>query len=284
MQEIKVGIYAFISKVSGFCYVGQSINLAKRKREHLKDLRNGNHHAAHLQRHCKAHGLDCLDYRVLEYCDIESLTTREQFWMLAYEPTGSFNTIPAADSTKGFSPSAETRLKISLAGKGKKRSEETRALMRITNSRPVSKEAVVKMVATRKLNQAGKPKRKLSEKQKAALILSRIGATHTAEAKAKIGAASAARIFSEEAKQKMRASATGRKLTDAEKAKISAANKGRKRSPEMCARMSEQRKGIPLPLEVKEKISAAGKGRIKTPEHMAKIAATRLRNKLAKQA
>ena len=284
MQKIEIGIYAFTSKVNGFCYVGQSINLAKRKREHLKDLRNGKHHAIYLQRHCKAHGLDCLDYKVLELCGPDMLTAREQFWMMEFEATGSFNSIPASDSAKGFSPTAETRLKISIAGKGKKRSAETRALMKITNSRPVSQETVAKMIATRKENQIGKPKRKLSDKQKGILLESRIGAKHTDEAKARIGAASAGRVFSEESKQKMRESGTGRVTSEESKTKISAANKGRKRTPEMCARMSEQRKGRKPTPEARANLSAACKGHVKTPEHMAKIAATRLRNKLAKLA
>lgn len=285
MQKIEIGIYAFTSKVNGFCYVGQSINLAKRKREHLKDLRNGNHHATYLQRHYKAHGLDCLDYKVLEHCQIESLTDREQFWMMQFEPTGLFNSIPAADSTKGFSPTQETRLKISLSNKGKKRSEEAKKnYSEASKGRKKVPGQLEKMIATRKANQLGKPARKLSAEQKEILISSRIGAKHTDEAKARIGAASTGRIFSEESRQKMRESATGRVITDAEKAKISAANKGRKRTPEMCAKMSEQRKGRKPTPEAIANSKSACKGYVKTPEHMAKIAETRLRNKMAKLA
>lgn len=253
MSKIEIGIYAFTSKVNGFCYVGQSVNLAKRKREHLKDLRNGNHHATYLQRHCKVHGIDCLDYKILEICQPELLTEKEQFWMMQFEPVGLFNSIPASESAKGFSPTEETRKKLSAAGKGKKRSPETRALMRVTNSRPVSRDAVAKMIATRKANAALKPpkKRVLSVEAREKLI-ARNKATARDPAKLeKISATSKGRVFSPESLEKMRIAATGRKLTDEAKEKISAANKGLKRSADVRARMSEQRKGrkpIPKPI------------------------------------
>jgi group I intron endonuclease len=284
MTKIQVGIYAFTSKVNGFCYVGQSINLAKRKREHLKDLRNGNHHAIHLQRHYSAHGVDCLDYCVLEFCTLDLLTAREQFWMNAYEATGSFNSIPASDSAKGFSPSVATRLKLSVAGKGKKRTLETKELMKISNSRPSSPESIAKMIATRKENQAGKPPRTLTDVHKEILRQSRIGSHHTKEARQLMGAASAGRIFSDASILKMRIAATGRTLTESIKAKISAANTGLKRTFEMRERMSEQRKGRKPTPEAKANSAAACKGYVKTLEHMEKIAASRLRNKLEKLA
>lgn len=267
MNSLNVGIYAFRSKVSGFCYIGQSVNLRKRKREHLKDLRNGDHHAAHMQRHYKAHGADCLEYEILEFCAIEVLTNREQFWMSHYDSTGLFNSIPAADSAIGFSPTPETRLKLSMAGKGKKRSAETRALMKITNSRPSSPESIKKMIETRRANSVGKPARKLSPEHRAILLSCNVERVHNESTKAKIGAASKGREFSDEARQKMRLAATGRVLTDEEKAKISAANLGRVRSQ-----------------AVRDKMSADRRGKKQTPEHIANMKAGQLRAKLARQA
>lgn len=267
MQPRESGIYSFASSVSGFRYIGQSVHLLKRKREHLKDLRNGDHHAAHLQRHFNAHGADCIIYEVLEYCPAEQLTAREQYWMNHYDPTGLFNSIPAADSAKGFSPTPETRLKLSIAGKGKKRSAETRALMSIANSRTVSPETIEKMLASRAASAPFRPKRVMSEKHKAILIACSKARIQTDELKAKIGAASRGRKFSEDARQKMRDAATGRILTEDEKAKISKANKGRKRSQ-----------------AVRDQMSLDRRGKKQTPEHVANMKAGQLRAKLARQA
>lgn len=267
MQIAESGIYALVSSVSGFRYIGQSVNLVKRKREHLKDLRNGSHHARHLQRHVNAHGIECIQYEVLELCGRDALTGREQHWMSHYDSTGLFNSVPASDSPIGFSPTPETRLKLSLAGKGRKRSAETRELMRITNSRPVSAGAVRKMLETRRANQAGKPRRELTPEHIAILVACNKARVHTEDSRARIGAASKGRIFSEAAREKMRTAATGRVLTAEEKAKISAANKGRVRSQ-----------------AVRDKMSSDRRGKKQTPEHIANMKAGQIRSRLAKLA
>lgn len=91
---------------------------------------------------------------------------------------------------------------------------------------------------------------------------SRLGAKHSAEAKAKMSAAHKRR----------------KPLTAEARANISAAAKGRKFSPETRAKLSAANKGKRLSPEHRAKLSAAHKGKKLSPEHKAKISAT-LRNK-----
>lgn len=43
-----IGVYLITNNINGKMYIGSSINIERRWKEHLRDLRNGNHHAIYL--------------------------------------------------------------------------------------------------------------------------------------------------------------------------------------------------------------------------------------------
>lgn len=47
---MKVQIYKILNTKNNWCYIGSTINFEDRKRRHLKDLRNNNHHCLMLQK------------------------------------------------------------------------------------------------------------------------------------------------------------------------------------------------------------------------------------------
>ncbi len=79
----KSGVYAWINLVNGKVYVGSSRNIPKRRAEHLRFLRNGNHHSPHLQAAWDSYGRDAFAFEVLEPVeDPIWLEARETTWML----------------------------------------------------------------------------------------------------------------------------------------------------------------------------------------------------------
>jgi group I intron endonuclease len=115
------GIYR-ISLTDGRCYVGQTRNFPKRWHAHRKRLGLGTHHSAHLQNAWAKYGADAFTFSVLERCDPSQLTAREQAWFDQLRP--AFNILLVAGSNAGWTHSAATRARMSLAHTGKVKSAE----------------------------------------------------------------------------------------------------------------------------------------------------------------
>ncbi len=132
------GIYAIKSE-SGMAYIGSSKNITNRKIQHFCALKIGKHHCDQLQKAWKKY--KTLRFMILEYCSIDDLIEREQYWMDNHQMKflGIYNSSLRAGkmlhsseskakiskAKTGKTASAETKLKISNARKGRKRSPET---------------------------------------------------------------------------------------------------------------------------------------------------------------
>lgn len=109
-------------------YVGSSVNIAHRWKEHLRDLNSGKHHSAKLQRHFDKYGMSDLMFIVSETCTPELLIIKEQTY---FSPLPYFNCCPTAGSNLGFKHSEETKKKQSEAHRNI--SDETRMKMSIAH-------------------------------------------------------------------------------------------------------------------------------------------------------
>jgi group I intron endonuclease len=114
---LKPGIYQFTNKVNGKRYVGSSKNIHYRKLDHLSMLRNGVHNNLHFQRSFSKHKEDCFHWEVLEYCSLENMLDREQYYLDFFKP--EYNILTNARNSSGIKRSQETRDKISRSRKGK---------------------------------------------------------------------------------------------------------------------------------------------------------------------
>lgn len=115
------GIYQIICKPTGKVYVGSAVWLAKRKRHHREALLAGRHHSQYLQKAWNKYGPDAFEFLVLEYCEKENLTEREQFYIDLFksaDPLNGFNLQPKAHSNLGMTMSPEAREKLSAGKKG----------------------------------------------------------------------------------------------------------------------------------------------------------------------
>lgn len=85
---------------------------------------------------------------ILEYCDINSVIEREQYFIDFFKP--KYNVLKVAGSPLGYKHTPEAREKLRLLGIGRKHSEEAKAKVRVANiGRSVSKEIRLKISETK---------------------------------------------------------------------------------------------------------------------------------------
>ena len=219
-METKSGIYRIYNIVSGKTYVGSAKCLNKRKNTHFTQLSKGIHHNSYLQNSYNKYGLGEFKYEVLEYCSLDSLIEREQYWIDFYGLENLYNICPKAYSRLNSPVSLETREKISKANKGRIKSEEEKL----------------------KLSKANLGK-KMSE-----------------ETKEKLRQINQGKTYSEETKEKHRLKAIENNSTQYLKKGIGtdAPHFGKRHSEEVKARMSKAHKNISE--ETRKKMSEAKKG------------------------
>lgn len=96
MKEAVCGIYSITSKHNGKKYIGQSINIYKRWKDHLRLLKKNKHHSQYLQNHYNKYSIKDLTFEVLEeVSDLTLLTEKEQYYMDLFK--SEFNACPASN-------------------------------------------------------------------------------------------------------------------------------------------------------------------------------------------
>jgi group I intron endonuclease len=79
-----IGIYKISSNKSLKVYIGSSINIEKRFRDHIDSLLKGDHHSSKLQAHFTKESPE-LTLTVLEKCNEHELSERESFYIKQYK-------------------------------------------------------------------------------------------------------------------------------------------------------------------------------------------------------
>nr|UVX74785.1 MAG: GIY-YIG catalytic domain protein [Bacteriophage sp.] len=124
---MEAGVYLISNNVNGKCYVGSTIHLDQRRKEHFSRLANNKHINAHLQNAYNKYGREAFDFEILETVDIDDnikdkLLKREQFWIDNLKP--EYNVLLVAGSNLGYHHTEETKKKISESTTGVKKSDE----------------------------------------------------------------------------------------------------------------------------------------------------------------
>ncbi len=118
-----IGIYKITHRESGKCYIGQSVDVFKRWKEHSnlavkkKSL---------VQRAFVAHGIDRFTFEVVEECNREMLNDREVYWISYFNAFGEGGYNLTSGGGQGTTVSDKTKAKMSAALKGRIISEEHR--------------------------------------------------------------------------------------------------------------------------------------------------------------
>lgn len=124
------GIYRI--DVNGYVYIGSSIHLLRRWRDHKRSLRLHTHTNKRLQRIYDKYGLDSIKFKVLETCDKKYLLEVEQHYLNEYKllyRNNMLNMCLVAGNKLGTQLSDESKKKISIANTGRTRSNETKLLL-----------------------------------------------------------------------------------------------------------------------------------------------------------
>lgn len=78
------GIYIIKNNIDNKVYIGQSINIKKRIKNHMQNLKNNRHQNVHLQRAFNKYGEQAFSFDVLEYCTKDMLNNREIYYISFY--------------------------------------------------------------------------------------------------------------------------------------------------------------------------------------------------------
>lgn len=190
----KSGIYALINYHNGKAYVGQSVDLHKRRTTHFWQLENNRHPNKHLQR---AYNQDpqAFGFRVITLCEKNELDSLERLFVSSL---GSYNMCEGGGGTSGRICSVETRRKISEAKRGKMCEADKAA----------------KTAQLVRYNQSDEGRRAASERARGRAPWNK-GRTCSEEQKRRIGEKLKGRTVSEAHKEKLRGLYSGEKSTSA---------------------------------------------------------------------
>lgn len=164
------GIYTITNTVNQKLYLGSSVNIDNRWRQHRNELLRNNHHNKFLQRAWNKYGPDAFHFAIVELVLPPFLLERESYWLeklRPYNPKKGYNIARDAQACHlGMIHSDEAREKMRIAHLGQKPSAEA-----ITKAREAN---------------LGK---RVSEETKERISQANLGHTVSAEARAKISAA-----------------------------------------------------------------------------------------------
>lgn len=282
------GIYSITNTINGKRYIGQSADMAKRGKSHFGMLRRGAHHCTTLQRSFRKHGESAFIISIVEMCEPDRLTEREQFWMDNYRATGLYNLAPAAGSIRGVKFSAETIAKIVARGIGRRASDETKARMRSAQSTP-------RMRLIHSINGKKSVDRLRSPENQRKLLVANIGRVVSAGVREKMAAAQRGRVFPATQRTNIARAKTGSAHSEETKAKMSASQNARssvasEKAVEQWARpgmrelLSESKRGTMASTETKAKLSAIAKARWADAAYVARVLEARRLGRLSRSA
>jgi len=155
----KSGIYRWVNKESGKCYVGSSTNLSRRLSSYYSFswliLQKG----SYICRALLKYGYYNFALEILEYCEPSKCISREQYYLDLLKP--EYNILKTAGSTLGFKHAEETINKF----RARKHSEDTKKRISEAHRDKHTEEAKKRMSEAKK-NMTEETKKRMSAAKK----------------------------------------------------------------------------------------------------------------------
>lgn len=115
MNNTNIGIYKWTNKINGKIYIGQTIDLEKRKKQFLYLKKRYGGKIINDTRK-KYNSKDCWSYEVLEYCQPDELNEKEIYYIDLYNSTDrkiGYNNTIGGDGSIGYVWTDEAKRKVS---------------------------------------------------------------------------------------------------------------------------------------------------------------------------
>jgi hypothetical protein len=206
---MKSGIYCFKNVIDGKKYIGQSVNVYKRHKEHIYGLKKDSHRNDYLQKAFNKYGENAFEFSILEICDIDMLDVRECSWINYYKTTESdfgYNLMGGGHNIHSLSHETKEKIRQSHLGEknpffGRKHTEETKKKIKESNLGKTRTEETKKKMSGENNPNYGKH---FSEESKLKMRLAKVGKKRTPEHNEKLRLARIGYRPSESTKNKMR--------------------------------------------------------------------------------
>lgn len=96
-----IGIYKITNKINGNCYIGLSVNIKRRWKDHLRRYRDNSNkeYDKVLYKAFRKYGIENFSFEVLEECEVEELKEKEKYWINYYNSyKKGYNATPGGDN------------------------------------------------------------------------------------------------------------------------------------------------------------------------------------------
>lgn len=114
-----IGIYKIENTINHKVYIGQSVDIEKRWKEHLYALTRNFHENKHLQNSWNKYGAKAFTFSIIEECELSRLTDREQYYIDLYGGINSDNNYNNRDAGYKGNLSESTKQKLRDINLGK---------------------------------------------------------------------------------------------------------------------------------------------------------------------
>ena len=168
------GVYLVQNKLNNKCYVGVSVNIYARWRQHKYWAKNEGV-VSKITNSIKKNGIENFDFSIIELCEKEKFEERERFWIEKYNSVLNGYNLTYGGSIRKI-VSEETRIKMSKSRVGVPKSESHKKKIAEANGSKESRERFSKI-------NLGK---KLSEETRKKMSASRMGCKLSEESKRKM--------------------------------------------------------------------------------------------------
>lgn len=188
-KDALCGVYKITNHINGKVYIGQSINIKVRWKDHINSLNRGDSSCTLLQRAWNKYGQENFSFEVLELCNKDMLDQIEIKYIELYDSCNKgYNIESGGNANKHLSE--ETKRKIGNANRGRKMSKET--LQKMSESRMGEKNPMYGQThseeARKKISKAhkGKPGHPTSDETKELIRRANVGRIVSYETRKKI--------------------------------------------------------------------------------------------------
>ena len=119
-MDIICGIYCIENMINHKKYIGQSIDIYKRWKDHKCKLNGGKHRNMYLQRAWNKYQEDNFNFYILEQCDVEFLDKYEVYYIDQFNcknPRYGYNIESGGNLNKQLSPETKDKMSVSAQGR-----------------------------------------------------------------------------------------------------------------------------------------------------------------------